>query len=332
MRRPFWKAQAKCWCIKTAEGKVVRLSPDEQQAQIEWAKLLAGKRAGMVVGLTLGQLATKYLAWVECNRSKATHESYKRYLDRWTKHHAKLGASEARPHHLTEIIGLEFPKNKCGETSHWQFYKVAMVMFNWAADQKLPGLESSPLGKIKNRPKCGRRRKYLSKENYDKLVAACDDPLLLDVLLALWETGARPHEIFKATAANLDRDSKCLRYVLGKGKKPRIVYLKPKIFERFCQLAERYPEGPMLRNTIGCSWNSNLLSARLRILKKRTGVTTCAYEFRHSFCTRAIKQGIDLRTLQELMGHSDLAMISEIYAHLHGDDAHLHDALDKLDG
>lgn len=41
-------------------------------------------------------------------------------------------------------------------------------------------------------------------------------------------------------------------------------------------------------------------------------------------------EAIDLRTLQELMGHADLVMISKVYAHLKGETGHLRSSLGKL--
>ena len=40
------------------------------------------------------------------------------------------------------------------------------------------------------------------------------------------------------------------------------------------------------------------------------------HELRHTFCTFLISAGIDLKTVQDMMGHSDSRMTMELYAHV----------------
>jgi site-specific recombinase XerD len=171
---------------------------------------------------------------------------------------------------------------------------------------------------------------WFTQEQFDKLLSGSDDEALTTLLQALWHTGAPPREVLDATAANLDRGERCLRYAKGKGGRPRIVYLNDAAFAIFSKLADECPEGPLFKNSLGKKWSSNLISARLRVLKERTGIAATMYAMRHSFATRAILAGIDLETLRILMGHANLVQISKVYSHVAKVPAHLHSALGKL--
>ena len=52
------------------------------------------------------------------------------------------------------------------------------------------------------------------------------------------------------------------------------------------------------------------------------------YCFRHDYCTRLAKAGVDIRTAQYLMGHKSIDMTANIYTHI--DDSSLLDAAKKM--
>lgn len=89
----------------------------------------------------------------------------------------------------------------------------------------------------------------------------------------------------------------------------------------------------MFRNSLGNQWTAGLLSHRMKMLKKRAGIEKLTlYTLRHSFCTWLILADVNIRKVQELMGHQDRKMIAAVYAHLNKDDDELNGVLDRLAG
>ena len=63
---------------------------------------------------------------------------------------------------------------------------------------------------------------------------------------------------------------------------------------------------------------------------KKAGINNFHFhDLRHTFASRLVMSGVDIRTVQELMGHKDIRMTMR-YSHL--SDAHLKDAVNKLGG
>jgi integrase/recombinase XerC len=144
------------------------------------------------------------------------------------------------------------------------------------------------------------------------------------VLEVLYGSGLRVSEL-----CDLDLDSVDLRrhrlVVWGKGAKERVVPLS----EASVQALERWLDGPREQHLQSCDAAEgdshalfhNARGRRLaprdvrRILDRRSPVPTHPHALRHTFATHLLDGGADLRVVQELLGHSDLAT-TQVYTHV----------------
>ena len=169
----------------------------------------------------------------------------------------------------------------------------------------------------------------LNEPDIERLLAAVDttQPLGLRdraMLELLYASGLRASELVGARLENLDLDHGVIR-VTGKGSKTRIVPVGGKARDAINAYLDR--ERPELVSAKTGSHvflthhGKSMTAVRLwQIVKAhaaRAGLKQNVYPhlMRHSFATHLLGGGADLRVIQEMLGHADIAT-TEIYTHV----------------
>jgi len=132
------------------------------------------------------------------------------------------------------------------------------------------------------------------------------------VLTLLYGCGLRVSEALNLNRADLP-DGDMLR-VLGKRNKERLVPLLPVVrraIETYIESCKHdLPmDGPLFIGEQGRRLNARMVQRTMARLRGRLGLPPSAtpHALRHSFATHLLTAGGDLRTIQELLGHSSLA-------------------------
>jgi site-specific recombinase XerD len=128
----------------------------------------------------------------------------------------------------------------------------------------------------------------------------------------IYSAGLRSREAVDLDLADLDFDGESVR-VVGKGDKERVVPLGE---EAAYWLARWLEVRPHL--AVGAE-NALFISARGRRLDTSTvrRLLPHPHRLRHAFATHLLEGGADLRTIQELLGHSSLST-TQVYSHVDG--------------
>ena len=173
---------------------------------------------------------------------------------------------------------------------------------------------------------------YLRLEEVEKLLARPDEKTPLGLrdramLEVLYSTGLRVSELIGLRVMDVDRATGCIRCI-GKGDKERIVPIGKKalaLVERYLRDArpklvgkKQQPQAPTLfinrrggpLSRVGV-WK--ILSAYGREAGLRVALTP--HMLRHSFATHLLERGADLRSVQLMLGHSDIST-TQIYTHV----------------
>ncbi|HEV7255151.1 MAG TPA: tyrosine recombinase XerC [Mesorhizobium sp.] len=139
------------------------------------------------------------------------------------------------------------------------------------------------------------------------------------ILTLLYGSGLRISEALNIQARELaDEADRTLR-VLGKGGKTRLVPVLPIAFAAVREYRRLCPfpldgQGLLFRGARGGPLNPGVLQRAVRALRGSLGLPDSAtpHALRHSFATHLLGRGGDLRTIQELLGHSSLST-TQIY-------------------
>ncbi|HET6820713.1 MAG TPA: tyrosine recombinase XerC [Candidatus Limnocylindria bacterium] len=286
----------------------------------------------------------RFLSHLESrNASRGTVVEYRRHANEFLEHLARRHIDWRRPDraairaYLAALADRDLAASSVGGrlAAIRSFYRHA-VRQGWITDDPLAGVRSPR--------KPGRLPRVLSVDDATELVEAparaaprsrrgIGEPLAqamarrdAALLELLYATGMRISEAAGLTIDRLDLERKRLR-VIGKGSKERELlfggpaqaavraYLangRPRL-----ATAARSPSPQLFLNSRG----GPLTPRGARLIVERwveaTGVspTTSPHTLRHSFATHLLEGGADLRSVQELLGHANLAT-TQVYTHL----------------
>jgi len=269
---------------------------------------------------------------VERGLSPATVSAYASDLARFSTFVRAQGAHDLGSVGRSHVLGFlhELDRRGLAPRSRQRMLSAVRRMFAFAHAEGW--LEGDPLEGV-NAPKAPRTLpKVLLPEETDRLISACDDGSALGVrdramLEMLYGAGLRVSELVSLPLAGVDARSGLVR-VIGKGRKERWVpvgeaalaalqsYLdeaRPVLLEgkreRSSALFVTRRGGPMTRQNFFALVRKRARQADLPSEKVSPHV------LRHAFATDLLDGGADLRAIQAMLGHADLAT-TEIYTHV----------------
>lgn len=161
----------------------------------------------------------------------------------------------------------------------------------------------------------------LAREEIAHLFAACSHPVRRMLLQTIYASGLRVSEACALRVSDIDSatDRMCIRVACGKGGKGRYSILSPTLLELLRTHMRYSRPGIWLFGSAKGTQPMNIemaqrayQGARARAqISKSGGIHT----LRHCFATHLLEGGIDLFTIQKLLGHSHISTSSK-YLHL----------------
>jgi integrase/recombinase XerD len=256
----------------------------------------------------------------------STRLSLQAFAEWASKSTALSSPAQIQREHLTAF--LESRKRAGFAASSIKLVVVAIkIFFRWLAQrQRIPQdlTEGLPLPRIERY-----LPETLNEQHVESLLEHLPDsgPLALRnraIFELLYGCGLRVSELCHARLEHLDLENRILR-VTGKGDKTRVLPVGTKAaeaLERYLKnerpsLVRKITRSHLLLSIHGRPLTPDRIWQLAKTAAKTAGLTQNIYPhlLRHSFATHLLENGADLRIIQELLGHADIAT-TQIYTHV----------------
>ena len=273
----------------------------------------------------LSELIIEFLRYLLIDKgySNNTIESYKRDLDKFLEFNKDKNINKITNEDLKEYIKYlnteklnekSIARNISSLKSFYKFLSIEKYINNNPSDALfLPKVKKS----LPNTLTEDEVLKLLDIELNDNF--SYRNKAMLELIYA---TGLRVSELINLKLQDIDLSQDIVR-TFGKGSKERIVpigekeYLEKYIYEYRGSMLKRESSEYVFLNNHGKQMTRQGFFKIIKKLAKEKCINKelSPHILRHSFASHLLKYGADLRTIQELLGHSDIST-TQIYTHI----------------
>lgn len=159
----------------------------------------------------------------------------------------------------------------------------------------------------------------LSKEEVQQILNAASNVKHKIMLVLIYSCGLRRSELINLKPEHIDSDRKVLIIKQAKGRKDRLTQLPDKVIEQLRLYYSKYKPVTWLfeGQKIGEQYSARSLNLVFKHAVEKSGIKKPAtlHWLRHSYATHLLERGVNIRAIQELLGHSNVKT-TEIYTHV----------------
>ncbi len=280
----------------------------------------------------------KFLEYLEIEkgRSPRTVENYAFFLERFLDFSKASSPTSITPQLVRRyklFLSRYLDKNKKPLKKTTQnHHLIALRSFlRYLAQQE--ELEVLPPDRVELMEEGDREVKVLDEDALNRFLAAPDQKTLQGrrdraILELLFSTGLRVSELVGLDREDLNSKTREIS-VLGKGRKLRVVFVSDTAAEALAKYLQARSDEfkPLFIRFKGGTpidpegWDARLTVRSIqKIVKKYARIAGIAVDpsphtLRHTFATDLLRRGADIRAVQELLGHANIAT-TQIYTHI----------------
>lgn len=295
---------------------------------------------------TIPQHLQDFLDWLDVEKglSPKSQENYGRFLKKFLDWLNKNKLDHLLPHELTAQHIRDYrlflsrgsstvsPLKGLKKTTQNYYLIAVRSLLNYFTDHDIISLPATKIKLAKNKEE--RQIRFLTLEQLEKLYTAPNsvEPAGIRdraILETLFSTGLRIAELVALNREQIKISPGAIKdlelSILGKGGRIRTVYFSERALSwlgKYLKTRADEDKALFVNTRKATDDQSRRLTPRSieKMIKRyalQAGlpITTTPHVMRHSFATDLLSQGVDLRTIQEFLGHKSITA-TQIYAHV----------------
>lgn len=256
----------------------------------------------------------QFISWMKYRRySPSTINTYSEVVRTFLKFNLPKKANEIVPDDMVRFVneyiikkGLSFSyQNQLVNGSKLFFKEIIKTSFS--------------VEKFERPRRTHKLPNVLSKEEVSKILQALPNQKHSTMLSLIYACGLRRSELINLKPLNVDSNRHLLIILNAKGYKDRVIPISDKLIEMLRDYYKAFKPKVWLfeGQKAGEKYSETSLQKVLKQALKRSNIQkpVTLHWLRHSYATHLLESGVDLRYIQELLGHKS-SKTTEIYTHV----------------
>ena len=309
-----WSKSLKAWyLISNAENLSIILKLFKNISKVDVSKI--SKKTPFKRDLTDEQkkLLNQFYLFLKGKRySQSTIQTYTFFIADFINFHTKTPLAELTNRAVELFIETVFMERNYSVSSQRQFISALKIFTVFCPQTKIHNLALE-------RPKKSRiLPSVLSQEEVLRIIQYTQNIKHRAILTLLYSCGLRIGELINLKLIDFHMDRKQLIVKKGKGRKDRYVSLADSFLPLLSNYYHSYkPTIYFVEEQNGGKYSAESIRSFLRKSCKKAGIRkpVTPHTLRHSYATHLLENGVDLRYIQTLLGHSK-PETTMIYTHV----------------
>jgi len=260
--------------------------------------------------IAFNDYAKQYLAYSKANKAWSTYKRRDRFsIDHLVSFFKDKYLFEITPEMIEKYKAMRLEKVSPASVNR----ELACLKHMFTKAIEWGYVNSNPAKTVKLLKEPPGRLRYLRPEEIKKLLDTCSDHVRSIVITAV-NTGMRKSEILNLRWNDVDLRNRKITVVNAKNNETRVIPINQTLYQELLNLSQK-PKGKCVFSDQNGHPYGDIKKGFSAALK-RAGIEDFRFhDLRHTFGSHLVMQGVDLKTVQQVMGHKDIKMTMR-YSHL----------------